>query len=141
MTDHPKRSADVRSEALRHVAAVIVSADGRIDSDETTRVTAVLSELTSGPYTSTELDDDLIRFDRAGLSDHLRTASGLLDEADRILIVRVAIDLAAADGDTDAWELDAVREIGDALGVSQADVSAAIASGLHSPDKPSDQGA
>ncbi|MAY74182.1 MAG: hypothetical protein CMJ31_05530 [Phycisphaerae bacterium] len=109
-------------QAVRHVVVAMIAADANIDPAEVARARQIVSNVLGH-----ELDADEVYADATAALDgripidaSLRAAAEHVNEHGKEVLVRIAIDIAASDGELEDEEIDLIQRIAVNLGMSPA---------------------
>lgn len=118
---------DNLANSMRQAVVSIVRADGRIDRQEKAMAVTVMAKYSDTPYTMEQLDADLASLPPTGLVQQMQNSAGMLSPQGKENMIRSCILVAMSDGDFAASEESELHVAGQALGMSKAHVSGAIA--------------
>ena len=117
---------DQLAAGVREVICAVVSADGAVSVEERRLAIEIVGAHVPG-YNEATLDDDLARVGDAPLDDQrLAYLSSALNEQGKERLLTAAATVMSADGSIDDRDRDAVRSIGEKLGMSQAHIRGVI---------------
>jgi uncharacterized tellurite resistance protein B-like protein len=119
------------AEATRWVVVAMIVADGEIVRSEIERALTIVKRATGEAMTEEEifLEAGAALSGRVPLDDELRRAGSLLNNHDKELLVRIAVDIAATDGRLAEGEIALVRRIAEDLGITSDGLRGIIAPG------------
>lgn len=118
---------DNLANAMRQAVVSIIAADGNVDQHEKEMAVRVMGKYSDTPYTMEQLDSDLETLPATGLVEALSKCAGVLSPAGKENMIRTCTMIAMADGDFDSAEEAEIHSAGQALGMSKAHVSGAVA--------------
>ncbi len=116
-------------KAVVDIVVVIAAADGEIETSEVARAGEIVREITKVDMPP----DELYARATEALDGHvpvdadLRALAPHINEHGKELLVRIALDMAGADGHIDDSEMEVVARIGENLGMSAAHLRGIIA--------------
>lgn len=115
----PVDTAGGRMLTIVHAMAYVAMADGRAQEAEISNIGAILRNLAGSPLDNHEIALMIADFsaDRAG-SEYFRGRAHGLDEADRDLLCRAVLFVAASEGGIGRDEIERASEVAIACGVS-----------------------
>lgn len=110
--------------AIRRVMIKMMMADGVIDDEEITTITAIYAKLADKQLTETAIRDEAVELegDDQSLKDYVASVRGNLNDNGKELVIRAALSVAAADGEIADEERLLLLEIGEAMEMSKAHV-------------------
>lgn len=119
------------AEATRWVVIATIAADGTVHQSEVERAVYIVKRVTGGEISASEVAEEAAAAlaDRLPIDDALRRIGPRLTDHDRELLVRVAVDIAATDGELAEGEVALVRRIAESLGVTPDDLRGMFARG------------
>jgi len=110
------------AEAVRCVVTAMIAADAEIDPAELTRARQVVHHFTRADFSEADLHARAVEAldGRVPIDATLRRIAPGINEHGKELLIRVAVDIAASDGDLRDAEIELVERIADNLGMSKA---------------------
>jgi uncharacterized tellurite resistance protein B-like protein len=108
---------DQLAAGVREVVCAVISADGAVTSEERRLAIEIVGGHVNG-YDEAALDDDLARVGESPLDQRLAYLSSALNEPGKERLLTAAATVMAADASIDDRDRDAVRSIGEKLGMS-----------------------
>ena len=124
MNASPNNGPVSLSDVLLTAMALVANEDGRLDRKEVADLQAMLQHLTGRSHTEAQ-----IRVFCAGVTEtngmaFLEASRSYLDERERSYLLRAMLLVASADGQFDEREKHRVREVAQAVGMSEAEILA-----------------
>jgi tellurite resistance protein len=116
---------DQLAGAIREVVCAVATADATVTAEERRLAVEIVGRHVTG-YDEATFDADLARVDDAPLDERLVYLSSALSESGKEQVLTAAATIMAADGSIDERDRDAVRHIGEKLGMSQAHIRGVI---------------
>lgn len=116
---------DQLAVGVREVVCSVASADATVTAEERRRAIDIVGGYVPG-YDEASLDADLARVDQAPIDQRLAYLSSALSEPGKERLLTAAATMMAADGLIDPRDRDAVRSIGEKLGMSPAHIHGVI---------------
>lgn len=116
---------DQLAGAIREVVCAVASADATVTAEERRLAVEIIGRYVTG-YDEATFDADLARVDDAPLDERLAYLSSALSEPGKEQVLTAAATIMAADGSIDDRDRNAVRTIGEKLGMSQAHIRGVI---------------
>ncbi|HWM20346.1 MAG TPA: TerB family tellurite resistance protein [Ilumatobacteraceae bacterium] len=116
---------DQLAGAVREVVCAVASADATVTTEERRLAVEIVGRYVTG-YDEATFDADLAGVDDAPLDARLAYLSSALSESGKEQVLTAAATIMAADDSIDDRDRDAVRHIGEKLGMSQAHIRGVI---------------
>jgi tellurite resistance protein len=116
---------DQLAAGVREVVCAVVAADATVTVEERRLAIEIIGRHVAG-YDEATLDADLARVDGAPLDERIAYLSSALSEPGKERLLMAAATVMAADGSIDDRDRDAVRTIGEKLGMSTAHIRGVI---------------
>jgi tellurite resistance protein len=126
--DQEELEAEFRT-VMRRVMIDMMMADGEMGQDELKTVAKIYEDVGGKPLSKRRLKAELARLEEEGHEgtvDYLREAQGFLNDEGRLMVLRAALAVAAADGEFQQEEQDLMAEYADAVGLSGKQYKALI---------------
>jgi len=119
------------ADAARWVVVAMIVADGTILQSEIDRALEIVRRATDEDITrdEVELEAAAALAGRLPIDDALRKVGPGLNDHDKELLVRIAVDIAATDGELAEGEIALVKRIAENLGVTPDGLRGIIAPG------------
>ncbi len=115
------------ADAVRHAVVAILVADGSVGDTEKHSGLAVIETYADTPYTMHDLEADLRSMPGADLTGALSKVAGSLNELGKESLMMALGGVAVGDGGLHTDEVEALRRIGAALGLTAAHVRGILA--------------
>lgn len=118
-------------EATRWVVIAMIVADGEIVTSEISRATHIVQRVTGASIDETMIAEEASSAleNRLPVGDVLRRIGPSLNDHSKELLIRIAVDIAATDGELAAGEIALVRRVAQDLDFSADDLRGIIAPG------------
>lgn len=117
-------------QVMRRVMVDIMMADGKMDQAELKTLATIYERVGGKPLSKRRLEIELERREQEGTEGtvaYLREARGFLNYSGKLLVIRGALAVAAADGEFQQEEQVALAQYADALGVSAKEYRGLVA--------------
>lgn len=123
--------------AVKSIMIHICIADGEVDRDEIGQIQAIYEQLTGTQISDTDLIEEVHATQQGSnsLFELLERIVGQLNDHAKETAITAAYMIAAADGHVDDSEIELIRQVGQALGMTAAHLNGVIA-GVQQPATP-----
>jgi tellurite resistance protein len=135
--EHEPGTARAAAEAefhavMRFVLLQIAIADGEVTDDELVAIRQICHDIAGKDLPEGTLEAELVQIRRGTIDFEARLGqcAGYLNEHGKELVVRAALQVAAADGHVDTEELEQIAAIAKALQMSPSHVNGVFADAL-----------
>lgn len=121
---HLREAAEAFERAIDYVIVTMIAADGKIEEAELVRAHEIASQATQLNLSIDQIREqaDAALDGRIPVDAALRSLAPRINEHGKELLVRIAADIAIADGDFDQTELELIERLAVDLGMSAAHV-------------------
>ena len=117
---------DDLANAMRHAVVSVATSHGQPSDAVTDGALEVMQRYSDTPYTGRNLKDDLRSLRRSDLDGAFSKVTDTLNSHGREQLLVACLEVAVADGSIAPERLEAVRDVGAALGMSPAHIKGVI---------------